>query len=64
MSPDELTERFVRGDASRHSEGYGLGLSIVKSLMNLMEGDMEVTAEFDMFVVKLMFPIIAETDSL
>lgn len=55
ISAEELTERFVRGDVSRHSEGYGLGLSIVKSLMDLMEAKLEISAEFDVFVVKLIF---------
>lgn len=55
VSTDELTERFVRGDASRHSEGYGLGLSIVKSLMDLMNGKVEISAEYDVFEVKLSF---------
>ena len=55
LSGDELTERFVRGDASRHSEGHGLGLSIVKSLMDLMNGGLVISAEYDMFVVELIF---------
>lgn len=56
LSPEELTERFVRGDASRHSEGHGLGLSIVKSLMDLMSGDLTINAKYDMFEVTLSFP--------
>lgn len=56
LSAEELTERFVRGDASRHSEGHGLGLSIVKSLMDLLHGGLDITAEYDMFVVTLTFP--------
>lgn len=56
MSADELTERFVRGDASRHSEGNGLGLSIVKSLMDLMQGELQIQAEYDLFEVTLVFP--------
>lgn len=58
VSADELTERFVRGDASRHSEGFGLGLSIVKSLMDLMHGELEITAQYDVFEVKLIFDIV------
>lgn len=56
-SPEELLERFVRGDKSRHTEGSGLGLSIVKSLMELMEGDIRLDVEGDMFKVKLYFQI-------
>lgn len=52
---DELLERFVRGDESRHTEGHGLGLSIVKSLMDLMGGRVELSAEYDVFEVKLYF---------
>lgn len=62
MSAEELTERFVRGDASRHSEGHGLGLSIVKSLMDLMEGDLEISSKYDLFEIKLIFPEIKESD--
>lgn len=62
LNAEELTERFVRGDASRHSEGYGLGLSIVKSLMDLMNGGLELSAEYDMFVVKLIFPEYLEAE--
>lgn len=60
LSAEELTERFVRGDASRHSEGYGLGLSIVKSLMDLLGGGLDISAKYDMFVVKLTFPEYTE----
>ena len=55
ISPDELTERFVRGDLSRHSEGHGLGLSIVKSLVDLMNGEVEISARYDVFEVGLIF---------
>lgn len=56
LSQEELTERFVRGDASRHSEGHGLGLSIVKSLMDLMKGELMINAKYDIFEVTLSFP--------
>ncbi len=51
----ELTERFVRGDASRHTEGNGLGLSIAMSLMRLQKGDMEINVDGDLFKVTLRF---------
>jgi len=62
LSAEELTERFVRGDASRHSEGHGLGLSIVKSLMGLMNGQLEVSSKYDVFEIKLLFPLVEFTE--
>lgn len=58
VSADELMERFVRGDASRHTEGNGLGLSITKSLTELQNGTMELDIDADLFKVILRFPII------
>lgn len=58
FSMEELTERFVRGDLSRHSEGHGLGLSIVKSLMDLQNGKLLMYAEADLFVAELSFPLL------
>ncbi len=49
VSGDELTERFVRGDKSRNSEGSGLGLSIAKSLTELMGGRLLITVDGDLF---------------
>ena len=56
ISAEELTERFVRGDASRNTEGSGLGLNIAQSLMRLQHGSMEVTVDGDLFKVTLAFP--------
>ena len=56
ISGEELTERFVRGDRSRNTEGHGLGLSIAKSLMELMDGKMEIYVDGDLFKVLLTFP--------
>ena len=53
ISAQELTERFVRGDASRNTEGSGLGLNIAKSLMELQKGQMELTVDGDLFKVEL-----------
>lgn len=58
--PSELTERFVRGDASRNSDGSGLGLSIAKSLTELQGGAFRLTTDGDLFKVTLRFPL-AET---
>lgn len=49
VSGEELTERFVRGDASRGTEGSGLGLAIVRSFTELMGGRFEVTVDGDLF---------------
>lgn len=60
ISPDELTERFVRGDISRATEGSGLGLSIAKSLTLLQGGEFEIIIDGDLFKVKLKFDIADE----
>ena len=56
IAPEELLERFVRGDESRSSEGSGLGLSIARSLMELMGGALTLTLDGDLFKVTLHFP--------
>lgn len=56
MDARELTERFVRGDASRHTEGNGLGLAIAMSLMRLQKGEMDIFLDGDLFKVTLRFP--------
>lgn len=58
LSSEELTERFVRGDRSRNTEGSGLGLSIAKSLTELQGGSFAVGADGDLFKVVLSFGII------
>ncbi len=55
QSDAELTERFVRGDASRNTEGSGLGLSIAKSLVELQNGSMKVSVDGDLFKVTIEF---------
>lgn len=55
VSADELTERFVRGDASRHTEGSGLGLAIADSLTNLQSGTMTLTVDGDLFKAVVAF---------
>ena len=57
VAPDELMERFVRGDTSRHTEGNGLGLSIAKSLTELQKGTMDLAIDGDLFKATLRFPI-------
>ena len=56
ISAEELMERFVRGDASRNTEGSGLGLSIAKSLTELNRGALELTVDGDLFKATLVFP--------
>ena len=56
ISAEELMERFVRGDASRNTEGSGLGLNIAASLMEVQGGKMEVLVDGDLFKVTLFFP--------
>ena len=55
VDADSLTERFVRGDESRSTEGSGLGLSISKMLTELMGGKFEIDLKDDLFRVKLTF---------
>ena len=56
VSAQELTERFVRGDASRNTEGSGLGLNIAQSLMELQKGSLALLVDGDLFKVTLTFP--------
>jgi Signal transduction histidine kinase len=53
----ELTERFIRGDASRHTEGNGLGLSIAQSLAESMDGTLTIHTDGDLFKVIVEFPV-------
>ena len=60
VSPDELTERFVRGDSSRNTEGSGLGLSIAASLAALQKGRLDITTDGDLFKAILTFSASAD----
>ena len=55
FKPEELTERFVRGDVSRNTEGSGLGLAIVKSFVELQKGELKIETEADLFKVEIQF---------
>ena len=57
ISPDELMERFVRGDASRHTEGSGLGLSIARSLVQLQGGRFDLAIDADLFRADITFSL-------
>ncbi|WP_434310427.1 sensor histidine kinase [Hominifimenecus sp. rT4P-3] len=60
IAPEELTERFIRGDVSRSTEGSGLGLSIAKSITELLKGSFEIYLEGDLFRVRLVFSLAEE----
>lgn len=60
ISSDELLERFVRGDSSRHTEGSGLGLSIAQNLAELMGGNLKLHVDGDLFKVMLAFPRVEQ----
>lgn len=60
VNAKELTERFIRGDEARTTEGSGLGLSIAKSLTEAQKGKLEVMADGDLFKVILTFPLLEE----
>lgn len=63
ISPDELTERFIRGDVSRSTEGSGLGLSIAKSLTSLMGGRLVIEIDGDLYKAKVILNEAAETET-
>lgn len=56
ITPEELTERFVRGDRSRNKEGNGLGLSIAKELCSLQHGELELQIDGDLFKARVKLP--------
>lgn len=58
ISPEELMERFVRGDKSRNTEGNGLGLNIASSLTKLQGGELELSIDGDLFKATLIFPLV------
>ena len=55
ISADELMQRFVRGEASRNTEGSGLGLSIARSLTELQQGKFNIYLDGDLFKVTIEF---------
>lgn len=56
FSPEEITERFTRGDRARNTEGSGLGLAIAKSLIALQRGTLNIEVDGDLFKLKVTFP--------
>lgn len=57
IKAEELTERFVRGDVARTTEGSGLGISIAKSLTELQGGQFQLHIDGDLFKARVAFPI-------
>jgi signal transduction histidine kinase len=60
ISPEQLTERFVRGDASRSTEGSGLGLSIAQGLAQLQGGRFKIEIDGDLFKAIVEIPLWKE----
>ena len=63
VSPEMLTERFVRGEESRTTEGSGLGLSIAKSLSLLQGGDFTISVDGDLFKATVTMPLWEDEES-
>ena len=57
ISAEELMERFTRGDRARYTEGSGLGLSIARSLAELMHGSFNITVDGDLFKAEVFMPL-------
>ena len=53
-----MTERFIRGDQSRQTEGSGLGLSIAKNLIEAQGGEFEIQVDGDLFKAIIKFPAV------
>ncbi len=60
IAPDELMERFVRGDSSRSTEGSGLGLNIARSLVDLQKGKFTLSIDGDLFKAFVQYPLAKE----
>lgn len=57
FNPDEITERFTRGDLSRNTEGSGLGLAIAKGFVEAQDGNLKVDIIGDLFIVNIDFDL-------
>lgn len=64
IEASELTERFIRGDVSRSTEGSGLGLSIAENLTRLMGGTFDIYLDGDLFKVTVTFPVVTGEDDV
>ncbi|SKB97001.1 Signal transduction histidine kinase [Lachnospiraceae bacterium] len=63
IDASELTERFIRGDVSRSTEGSGLGLSIAENLTKLQGGDFRIYLDGDLFKVTISFDLYREPET-
>lgn len=63
IDPDELMERFVRGDSSRSTEGSGLGLNIARSLVELQKGKFTLSIDGDLFKAQVRFSRAAQPEA-
>ena len=57
FDPEEITERFVRGDLSRNTEGSGLGLAIARSFVELQGGIFQIFIDGDLFKAQVTWPL-------
>lgn len=57
MEPEELTERFIRGDVSRNTKGSGLGLAIARSFTELQGGSFSIQVDGDLFKVTTIWKL-------
>ena len=64
ISADTLTQRFVRGDWSRSTEGSGLGLSIARSLTELHDGIFDIALDGDLFKVSVALNCLNEKETI
>lgn len=61
FTPEEIMERFSRGDKSRNTEGHGLGLAIAESFVKNMGGELEISIDGDQFKTTLIFDILGNS---
>ena len=62
IQAEELTERFIRGDVARSTEGSGLGLSIAKNLTELQKGTFDIYLDGDLFKITIIFPEASQVE--
>ena len=64
FNPEEITERFVRGDSARNTEGSGLGLAIVKSFVEIQKGKFWIETEADLFKAEIRWKLVDKKDNI
>ncbi len=63
FNTEEITDRFVRGDASRNTEGSGLGLAIAKTFTELQHGNLKISTDADLYKAEIIFPKRLEAEA-